>query len=117
MGALTPISSFAASRFPGPVEHNAMDTDTYNGSSSTNNNYFYAPNAQPSVGKPISLAPSAAAFRRGDAPNGGPGAGQTPMTPQTNKLMASTRTIGAPAPPQTPNKSVIGQVSDLIFGW
>jgi nuclear pore complex protein Nup53 len=60
---------------------------------------------QLSVGTPIKLAPSTSAFRKsvlGDdhgQPLGGPG--------MTVGLLGT----------QSPNKGMVGQVSDLIFGW
>ncbi|KAI0741436.1 hypothetical protein C8Q80DRAFT_1221489 [Daedaleopsis nitida] len=70
-----------------------------------------APRAEPStptVGTPIKLAPSTSAFRR---PGGG-----TPIVPaavaHVPLLPASTSTVQ-----QSPSKGVLGQVSDLIFGW
>ncbi|KAI0793946.1 hypothetical protein C8Q74DRAFT_1365483 [Fomes fomentarius] len=61
----------------------------------------------PTVGTPIKLAPSASAFRR-------PGAGVPAPAPvsQTPLLPASASNIQ-----QSPSKGVLGQVSDLIFGW
>ena len=59
----------------------------------------------PIVGTPIKLAPSASAFRRGGAP--GPSAAIQP----TQLIPA------AGAVQQSPSKGMIGQVSDLIFGW
>jgi nuclear pore complex protein Nup53 len=54
-----------------------------------------------SLGTPLKLAPSSAAFRK-------PGGGAQPP--------AHTGT-GAPADSAGLNKSVFGQVSDMIFGW
>ena len=56
----------------------------------------------PSVGTPIKLAPSAAAFRKATPDVGRKGPG-VPMQ----------------ATPGTPGKSkgMLGQVSDLVFGW
>lgn len=61
----------------------------------------------PSVGTPIRLAPSTSAFRKAGAPS-------KPTTPLPVKPM------GVPATPTTTptsNRGVLGQVSDLIFGW
>jgi len=61
----------------------------------------------PLVGTPIRLAPSASAFRK-------PG--------QTLKASTSTPGLQLTAPPVvgtpgTPSKSMLGQFSDLVFGW
>jgi len=67
----------------------------------------------PSYGTPIRLAPSAAAFRK---------PGQSPT--QGQQRVVATRSappaVGLPsAVPvgQSPGKGMLGQVSDLIFGW
>ncbi|RDB27669.1 hypothetical protein Hypma_003215 [Hypsizygus marmoreus] len=82
----------------------------------------------PSIGTPIKLAPSTSAFRRGKQENvstpqpqrgwgprlpGAPAAavGATPGTATTGQQGA------VPPGTSSPNKGVIGQVSDLIFGW
>ena len=62
----------------------------------------------PTVGTPIKLAPSASAFRR-------PGVGAPPVAapvPHTPLFSASASNVQA-----SPSKGVLGQVSDLIFGW
>lgn len=69
----------------------------------------------PSVGTPIKLAPSTSAFRKG-------GSTSKPVTPQAQHGWGTpdARDSGLPSgvPPSTiPNKGVLGQVSDLIFGW
>lgn len=57
------------------------------------------------VGTPIKLAPSVAAFRKGNAPAAAsPAQKMAPVstvTPQGTSL----------------NKGVLGQVADLFFGW
>ncbi|KAK7679475.1 hypothetical protein QCA50_017529 [Cerrena zonata] len=67
----------------------------------------------PSVGTPIRLAPSASAYRKGGTPapvvgGGGPKPGE-----------GFTGFMGTPGASQqdTPSKGMLGQVSDLIFGW
>ncbi|KAF8991050.1 hypothetical protein BDQ17DRAFT_1371187 [Cyathus striatus] len=70
------------------------------------------PSNTPTVGTPIRLAPSAAAFRKTGAP-------PKPATPQPQKAASASGLPSAlpPPPNNTPNKGVLGQVSDLIFGW
>ncbi|KAJ7595251.1 hypothetical protein C8J56DRAFT_921935 [Mycena floridula] len=68
----------------------------------------------PSVGTPIKLAPSASAFRKSGA--------STPVTQPPRPLAGWSGTPStpgaAPVQPQvSPTKGVIGQVSDMIFGW
>ncbi|KAH9852117.1 hypothetical protein C2E23DRAFT_885988 [Lenzites betulinus] len=64
----------------------------------------------PTVGTPIKLAPSTSAFRRG-----GPG---TPSTaPRPNAIPQNMFPASASTAQASPSKGVIGQVSDLIFGW
>ncbi|RPD64351.1 hypothetical protein L226DRAFT_544926 [Lentinus tigrinus ALCF2SS1-7] len=63
----------------------------------------------PTVGTPIKLAPSASAFRR---PGAGTSAVPAAVIPHTPILPASASGIQ-----QSPSKGVLGQVSDLIFGW
>ncbi|KAF7300218.1 hypothetical protein MKEN_01345600 [Mycena kentingensis (nom. inval.)] len=63
----------------------------------------------PMVGTPIRLAPSSSAFRRpGTVP---PAAATKPSTP------AMGSELQQPPPQSSPSKSVLGQVSDMIFGW
>ncbi|KAF8651430.1 hypothetical protein AX16_004731 [Volvariella volvacea WC 439] len=76
------------------------------------------------IGTPIRLAPSAAAFKK-------PGAGDRPsfmthargwssaaVPPQPGAAASSNSPGGGSAnPPATPSRGVLGQVSDLIFGW
>ncbi|KAI0343175.1 hypothetical protein BDW22DRAFT_1356769 [Trametopsis cervina] len=65
------------------------------------------PRAQtPTVGTPIRLAPSASAFRK-------PGSGS--HIPQLAKPGEAALAPGVVQP--SPSKGVLGQVSDLIFGW
>jgi nuclear pore complex protein Nup53 len=80
--------------------------------------------AYSTVGTPIKLAPSTSAFRK----NVG-GSASKPTTPQTQKgwggsatpsLSSSLLPSGiTPSTPvgQSPSKSVVSQMSDLIFGW
>ena len=81
------------------------------------------------VGTPIKLAPSTSAFRK--HVGGSASKPTTPQTPQTQKgwagsvlpatpsLPSSLLPTGTPSTPvkQSPSKSVVGQMSDLIFGW
>ncbi|KAJ4470438.1 hypothetical protein J3R30DRAFT_1219589 [Lentinula aciculospora] len=62
--------------------------------------------ATPMVGTPIKLAPSASAFRK-------TGATPKPSTPQPKP---TTMTL-PPSGGQSASKGLVGQVSDLIFGW
>ncbi|KAJ7853355.1 hypothetical protein B0H14DRAFT_3450342 [Mycena olivaceomarginata] len=71
------------------------------------------------VGTPIKLAPSASAFRRGGASPSKPPAAQAQQAPSAQGWGAAA---AAPATPVAPaekaaGKGVIGQVSDMIFGW
>ncbi|KAH9000218.1 hypothetical protein EDB92DRAFT_476036 [Lactarius akahatsu] len=59
----------------------------------------------PAVGTPIRLAPSTSAFRK-------PGQGPKPAT--SGQQLATPAAMGTPG---TPSKSMIGQFSDLVFGW
>ncbi|KAI9440462.1 hypothetical protein H4582DRAFT_1812156 [Lactarius indigo] len=59
----------------------------------------------PAVGTPIRLAPSTSAFRK-------PGQGPKPAT--SGQQLAAPAAVGTPG---TPSKSMIGQFSDLVFGW
>jgi hypothetical protein len=58
------------------------------------------------VGVPLKLAPSAAAFRQ-------PGISKAAEPP----LQPAGSGHGTPATTQTVGKGMFGQVSDLIFGW
>jgi hypothetical protein len=74
----------------------------------------------PTVGTPIKLAPSASAFRRGA--NNNASARPAPTTPQQGGGAAAGAGVGvvgaaAGAGGGTPGKGVLGQVSDMIFGW
>ena len=79
------------------------------------------------VGTPIKLAPSTSAFRKQVS-----GSASKPSTPQAQKgwagsVLPATPNLSsgllpsgmAPSTPvgQSPSKSVVGQMSDLIFGW
>ncbi|KAH9935889.1 uncharacterized protein BXZ73DRAFT_89385 [Epithele typhae] len=61
----------------------------------------------PTVGTPIKLAPSTSAFRR-------PGAGAPAAIPAPTALLPAVPPGGAQ---MSPSKGMLGQVSDLIFGW
>ncbi|KAJ7085018.1 hypothetical protein C8R43DRAFT_314288 [Mycena crocata] len=73
----------------------------------------YGGMSTPTLGTPIKLAPSASAFRRGatSTPNPKPA---PPAVPQAS--WGGGAAPAAPAP-STPNKGVLGQVGDMIFGW
>ncbi|OSD03049.1 hypothetical protein PYCCODRAFT_1434927 [Trametes coccinea BRFM310] len=68
----------------------------------------------PTVGTPIKLAPSAAAFRRGgsSAP-----ATVAKAASVVQPLQALVPASASATVQQSPSKGVLGQVSDLIFGW
>ncbi|KAI9508185.1 hypothetical protein F5148DRAFT_1357234 [Russula earlei] len=60
----------------------------------------------PTVGTPIRLAPSTSAFRKpGQAPK---------ATTNTPGSQPAAPVVGTPG---TPSKSMLGQFSDLVFGW
>ena len=91
---------------------NAMNVDEQSptSSSSTLSN-------TPSFGTPIKLEPSTSAFRRPGAPAGSK---STPLgfNWSTNISAGGAATTSSPATqPSASNKSMLGQVSDLIFGW
>ncbi|KAF7356119.1 hypothetical protein MVEN_00942300 [Mycena venus] len=77
--------------------------------------HAYGGTSTPTVGTPIKLAPSASAFRRaaagGVSPAPKPAAAPAPQGPSWT-ADATTATAAAPA-----GKGVLGQVSDMIFGW
>ncbi|KAJ7031861.1 hypothetical protein C8F04DRAFT_1360517 [Mycena alexandri] len=74
----------------------------------------------PTVGTPIKLAPSASAFRqRAAGPNaksGGASAGGKPAPPGPTWGSAGDAAVAPPAS-GAGGKGVLGQVSDMIFGW
>ena len=59
----------------------------------------------PLVGTPIRLAPSVSAFRK---------PGQTPKAATSTPQPMALPAVGTPG---TPSKSMLGQFSDLVFGW
>lgn len=87
---------------------------------------IHSSTTSPAVGTPIKLAPSTSAFRKHAG-----GSASKPPTPQAQKgwggsvLPATTSSpssllpSGMPSTPvgPSPSKSVVGQMSDLIFGW
>ncbi|KAF8885103.1 hypothetical protein CPB84DRAFT_1788737 [Gymnopilus junonius] len=81
--------SYSTSR---PAHHHTMSTPT-------------------PVGTPIKLAPSGAAFRRAPAVSSGP----KPATPQHGPVWG-TGLLSTPVV-TSPSKGLVGQMSDLIFGW
>ncbi|CAK5283415.1 unnamed protein product [Mycena citricolor] len=65
----------------------------------------------PMVGTPIRLAPASSAFRRTGAPS-------APIATAPSTPVAHASTAGpAPYANASPTKGVLGQVSDMIFGW
>ncbi|KAF9563565.1 hypothetical protein CPC08DRAFT_705881 [Agrocybe pediades] len=87
--------------------NNAMNVDEPYPSRSSSNT--------PAVGTPIKLAPSMAAFRKAPAVST---SASKPITPQHGRMSTSVSTPGANAEvAPSPSKGVLGQVSDLIFGW
>ncbi|KAJ7304549.1 hypothetical protein DFH08DRAFT_758750 [Mycena albidolilacea] len=69
------------------------------------------------VGTPIKLAPSASAFRRGGASPSKPPAAQAQQAPSAQGWGAAVAPATPVAPAEKAGKGVIGQVSDMIFGW
>jgi hypothetical protein len=67
----------------------------------------------PTYGTPIRLAPSTAAFRK---PGQSPMQVQKGSVPQPQSTTAVGLPSGMPMGP-SPGKGMLGQVSDLIFGW
>ncbi|KAI0047240.1 hypothetical protein FA95DRAFT_1559303 [Auriscalpium vulgare] len=65
----------------------------------------------PTVGTPIRLAPSASAYRKPGSQKAAPG--PAPATPQSGGRVEN-HNAGAPG---TPTKGIVGQFSDLVFGW
>jgi hypothetical protein len=65
----------------------------------------------PTVGTPIRLAPSTSAFRK---PGQGQGQGQGPKAATGGQQLTTPAAVGTPG---TPSKSMLGQFSDLVFGW
>ncbi|PPQ94682.1 hypothetical protein CVT25_009537 [Psilocybe cyanescens] len=118
------------SPFSSSVSYN--QNQTAESSSSNSNNAMvvdepYSPShnantSTPAVGTPIKLAPSMAAFRKMP---GVSGSSSKPATPQhatwgsgllsTSVSTPGQNTTGGVQP--SPSKGVIGQMSDLIFGW
>jgi len=93
----------------------ASDTNTSNNAMSVDESPSFSGASTPSVGTPIRLAPSTSAFRKG-------GSTSKPSTPQGQHGWGTVeaRGTGLPSgvtPGTAPNKGVLGQVSDLIFGW
>jgi len=79
----------------------------------------YHMSSTPTVGTPIKLAPSTSVFKRA-------GAVEKPSTPLQQPGWGGNGGVGAGVAPefasavpagQSPSKGVLGQVSDLIFGW
>lgn len=85
--------------------------------------YFPQPGpGTPTVGTPIKLAPSMSAFRKTP---GGTASTSKPATPRNSGWTGTVQPPSASAPnpavggviQPSPSKSVMGQMSDLIFGW
>ncbi|KAJ7464345.1 hypothetical protein FB451DRAFT_1138741 [Mycena latifolia] len=68
----------------------------------------------PTVGTPIKLAPSTSAFRRAAA---GPSAPKPALAPQAPSWPSDAPPAGAAGAAAPAGKGVLGQVSDMIFGW
>ncbi|KAJ6513510.1 hypothetical protein DFH09DRAFT_1374167 [Mycena vulgaris] len=75
--------------------------------------HAYGGTSTPTVGTPIKLAPSASAFRRAAAGPSAPKPAPAPQAPSWASDVAPPTAAGA-APA---GKGVLGQVSDMIFGW
>ena len=79
----------------------------------------------PTVGTPIKLVPSASAFRKinaGGLPSSKPATpqpkwGSNAQAPAGSASGLSNGNTGTPGVQPSPSKGMIGQVSDLIFGW
>jgi len=69
----------------------------------------------PTVGTPIKLAPSASAFRRAAGPSA-PKPSPAPV-PQAPGWTGTGDATAAPVTAGPAGKGVLGQVSDMIFGW
>ncbi|KAF8888105.1 hypothetical protein BD779DRAFT_1440313 [Infundibulicybe gibba] len=90
----TPSNAMAVDESPSPISHAVSST--------------------PTLGTPIKLAPSASAFRRtGTAEKITGSPAQRGWGPPGGNLLPSA----AASSTQPPNKGMLGQVSDLIFGW
>jgi nuclear pore complex protein Nup53 len=97
-------SSISTNQLPDPVSPSSMSVDELPSPIRTHT-------STPTLGTPIKLAPSASAFRR-------PGPGEKAGAQRQTTTNASTPALGTALPPsQLPNKGVLGQVSDMIFGW
>ncbi|KAH9479172.1 Nucleoporin nup40 [Psilocybe cubensis] len=117
----------ARSPFGASISYNQTPESSSNNSNAMAVDEPYSPShnantSTPSVGTPIKLAPSMAAFRK--AP-GVSGTSSKPATPQhatwgsgllsTSISTPGQKSTGSVQP--SPSKGVIGQMSDLIFGW
>jgi hypothetical protein len=92
VGSSLRISEFAMTTSPSQgAQSSAMAVDS--------------PSHSAVVGTPIKLAPSVAAFRRGHAP--------AAASPAQKITPIST----VPSQGSSPSKGVLGQVTDLFFGW
>ena len=99
----SPFSSFASRS---THAHSTLDDTPMHGAGALT----HVPAAAPNVGTPIRLAPSVSAFRKpgmGGTPRSGP-----PSAPKAPQAMNIPSGVQA-----SPSKSVLGQVSDMIFGW
>jgi nuclear pore complex protein Nup53 len=88
---------FTASTSPPRVQ-----IQTSQGQAHTDGNAMVVDNAA-TVGTPIKLAPSVAAFRKAPAP-----------APQKSAHAVPLPVVNAQ---QSPARGVLGQVGDLLFGW
>lgn len=99
-----PFSSFSPVQTP-DVQHTSADMDVSPDPAFQQLQRYNASQHEPasSIGTPIRLAPSATAFKKPGSNDG--------LKTIPNKLQNSAAVNGSPA------KGVLGQVSDLIFGW
>ena len=110
-------SNFAAS-----VPQNQNDSSPAGGNNAMAVDEPYPPphssTGTPTVGTPIKLAPSVSAFRKTP---GVTTSTSKPATPHnagwSGALSQSANTPNPRGVQPSPSKSVMGQVSDLIFGW
>ncbi|KAG7095017.1 hypothetical protein E1B28_005811 [Marasmius oreades] len=93
-----------------PVARNGYlsQPESTNSSNAMQVDEIMPPVGPPTFGTPLKLAPSTSAFRR-TAPGG---AVEKPQTPQPSRVNPVV-----PPPQSSPSKGIVGQVSDMIFGW
>ena len=86
-----------------------LNSSTSGFNNSTNDALALQRTTTPPVGTPIRLAPSASAYRK-------PGSGG-PVPQKTGGGMVGALNVQPGGVQPSPSKGVLGQVSDLIFGW